>query len=356
MKQGWEVKKLGEVCDIICGQDYKSVKDDNGKYPIYGTGGIMGYASQYRCPANSVIIGRKGSINNPLFVETEFWNVDTAFGVVPNETILHPKFFYLFCKDYDFTRHDVSVTIPSLRRTDILKINVPIPPIAEQENIVAELDCLSGIIEKKKQQLKELDNLAQSIFYEMFSNQDGTPVKLSQACSIVSGLVNPNDEPYCNYPHIGGANIESHTGKFVNVKLAKEENLISGKYPFDDTMILYSKIRPNLNKVALPSFKGICSADMYPLIPQNEFDKVFLKYILTQKVFLDYAISHSGRANIPKINREDLLNYEFLTYPITLQQDFASKIESIEKQKELIAQSIKEAETLFNSRMDYYFG
>ena len=356
MKQGWEVKKLGEVCDIICGQDYKSVKDDNGKYPIYGTGGIMGYASQYRCPANSVIIGRKGSINNPLFVETEFWNVDTAFGVVPNETILHPKFFYLFCKDYDFTRHDVSVTIPSLRRTDILKINVPVPPIAEQEKIVAELDCLSGIIEKKKQQLKELDNLAQSIFYEMFSNQDGTPVKLSQACSIVSGLVNPNDEPYCNYPHIGGANIESHTGKFVNVKLAKEENLISGKYPFDDTMILYSKIRPNLNKVALPSFKGICSADMYPLIPQNEFDKVFLKYILTQKVFLDYAISHSGRANIPKINREDLLNYEFLTYPITLQQDFASKIESIEKQKELIAQSIKEAETLFNSRMDYYFG
>ena len=173
MKQGWEIKKLGEVCDIICGQDYKSVKDDNGKYPIYGTGGIMGYASQYRCPANSVIIGRKGSINNPLFVETEFWNVDTAFGVVPNEKILHPKFFYLFCKDYDFTRHDVSVTIPSLRRTDILKINVPVPPIAEQEKIVAELDCLSGIIEKKKQQLKELDNLAQSIFYEMF----GDPVE-----------------------------------------------------------------------------------------------------------------------------------------------------------------------------------
>ena len=238
---------------------------------------------------------------------------------------------------------------------DLTTAQLPVPPIAEQEKIVAELDCLSGIIEKKKQQLKELDNLAQSIFYEMFSNQDGTPVKLSQACSVVSGLVNPNDEPYCNYPHIGGANIESHTGKFVNVKLAKEENLISGKYPFDDTMILYSKIRPNLNKVALPSFKGICSADMYPLIPQNEFNKVFLKYILTQKVFLDYAISHSGRANIPKINREDLLNYEFLTYPITLQQDFASKIESIEKQKELIAQSIKEAETLFNSRMDYYF-
>ena len=88
MKQGWEIKYLGEVCEVICGQDYKAVKDDNGKYPIYGTGGVMGYASQYRCPSNSVIIGRKGSINNPLFVETEFWNVDTAFGLCANNLVL----------------------------------------------------------------------------------------------------------------------------------------------------------------------------------------------------------------------------------------------------------------------------
>ena len=126
MRDGWEIKKLGEICDIICGQDYKAVKDDNGQYPIYGTGGIMGYASQYRCPANSVIIGRKGNINNPLYVECDFWNVDTAFGVVPNRNILIPKYFYLFCKSYDFTKHDVAVTIPSLRRTDIIKIEVPV--------------------------------------------------------------------------------------------------------------------------------------------------------------------------------------------------------------------------------------
>ena len=162
MKQGWEIKKLGEVCEVICGQDYKAVKDDNGKYPIYGTGGVMGYASQYRCPSNSVIIGRKGSINNPLFVETEFWNVDTAFGVVPNKEVLCPKFFFLFCKNFDFTRLDVSVTIPSLRRVDILQIPIPVPPLPVQEQIVSELDLLSGIIEKKREQLKELDALAQS--------------------------------------------------------------------------------------------------------------------------------------------------------------------------------------------------
>ena len=102
MKQGWEIKKLGEVCEIICGQDYKSVKDDNGKYPIYGTGGIMGYADDYICEANTVIIGRKGSINKPIFVESPFWNVDTAFGLVANQKILMPKYLYYFCVNYDF--------------------------------------------------------------------------------------------------------------------------------------------------------------------------------------------------------------------------------------------------------------
>ena len=370
MKQGWEIKKLGE---IICEHSVRNKQDYD--YPVYSVTNSAGFCRDYfskevasKDKKTYKIVPKGYFAYNPSRI-----NVGSVDWQRHEDNVIVSPLYVVFgtddtiCQDYllyylkssstmALIQNHATGTVRANLKFDILsQFAISLPPIAEQEKIVAELDCLSGIIEKKKQQLKELDNLAQSIFYEMFSNQDGTPVKLSQACSVVSGLVNPNDEPYCNYPHIGGANIESHTGKFLNVKLAKEENLISGKYPFDDTMILYSKIRPNLNKVALPSFKGICSADMYPLIPQNEFNKVFLKYILTQKVFLDYAISHSGRANIPKINREDLLNYEFLTYPITLQKEFASKIESIEKQKELIAQSIKETETLFNSRRNYYF-
>ena len=376
MKQGWKTCKFADVFDLQMGKTpsrdnptywgddnmWVSIADMNEqKYMSATKEGITDVAVQESgikpIPKGTVIMSFKLSIGKVSIATSKLYTNEAIMGFIEKEEgTLVPEYLYYYLKGYKWEGANKAAMGMTLNKKTIAENTISYPPIAEQEKIVAELDCLSGIIEKKKQQLKELDNLAQSIFYEMFSNQDGTPVKLSQACSVVSGLVNPNDEPYCNYPHIGGANIESHTGKFVNVKLAKEENLISGKYPFDDTMILYSKIRPNLNKVALPSFKGICSADMYPLIPQKEFDKVFLKYILTQKVFLDYAISHSGRANIPKINREDLLNYEFLTYPITLQQDFASKIESIEKQKELIAQSIKETETLFNSRMDYYFG
>ena len=370
MKHGLNDKRLVDICGIQYGCPFDASLFSTSSYegmPLIRIRDVKGgqtetyysgeYSPEFIIRKGDYLIGMDGEFNiAPWQSEDALLNQRVCKIYTKSQDVVIRYVYRFLQKELKKIEDETPfVTVKHLSAKRLNQVYLPVPPIAEQEKIVAELDCLSGIIEKKKLQLKELDNLAQSIFYEMFSNQDGTPVKLSQACSVVSGLVNPNDKPYCNYPHIGGANIESHSGKFVNVKLAKEENLISGKYPFDDTMILYSKIRPNLNKVALPSFKGICSADMYPLIPQNEFDKVFLKYILTQKVFLDYAISHSGRANIPKINREDLLNYEFLTYPITLQQDFASKIEAIEKQKELIAQSIKETETLFNSRMDYYF-
>ena len=160
--KGWQIQQLGDVCNIICGQDYKSVKDDNGQYPIYGTGGVMGYASQYRCPEHSIIIGRKGNINTPLYVDCKFWNVDTAFGVVPNRDALIPKYFFFFCKNYDFTRHDVSVTIPSLRRADVIKIDVPIPPLTLQQDFASKIEYIEKQKELIKQSIQETETLFNS--------------------------------------------------------------------------------------------------------------------------------------------------------------------------------------------------
>ena len=363
MKEGWEIKKLGEVCDIICGQDYKSVKDDNGKYPIYGTGGIMGYASQYRCPANSVIIGRKGNINNPIYVETDFWNVDTAFGVVPKSEIIHPKFFYLFCKDYDFTKHDVSVTIPSLRRTDIIKIDVPIPPIAEQEKIVAELDCLSGIIEKKKQQLKEYDALAQSIFYEMFGdpveNEKGWEMrKLGEVGELARGVSKHRPR---NAPELLGGNIPLiQTGDIANAGMYIQ------KYnsTYSELGLSQSKLWPaGTLCITIAATIGKCSV----LTFDSCFPDSVVGYIVdckcTNNEYIYYIFGSLQKIleeNAPAVAQKNInlktLNELLIPIPpLSLQQEFASKIEAIEKQKALIKKSIEEVETLFNSRMDYYF-
>ncbi len=158
--KGWETKTIGNTCTITCGQDYKTVEDENGKYPIYGTGGIMGWANQFRCPKDSVIIGRKGNINNPILVNADFWNVDTAFGVTPNNEVLSAIYFFFFCKEYDFTQHDVSVTIPSLRRTDILKIKLPVPPLSLQQEFAEKIEA----IERQKALVQQSIDETQTMF------------------------------------------------------------------------------------------------------------------------------------------------------------------------------------------------
>ena len=92
--------KFADVLQIINGKNQKLVECENGQYPIYGSGGIMGWANDYICPAETVIIGRKGSINNPIFVDMPFWNVDTAFGLVADKNKLLPKYLYYFCCNF----------------------------------------------------------------------------------------------------------------------------------------------------------------------------------------------------------------------------------------------------------------
>ena len=191
----------------------------------------------------------------------------------------------------------------------------------------------------------------------MFGDDGGfEKVKLGDVVEVVSGLVDPNMEPYCSQLHVSPANIISGTNEIVNCIKAKDEGLISDKYPFKAGMVLYSKIRPNLNKVAVANFDGICSADMYPLTVLPKANNVFITKLLSSKQFLEYAIKNSGRARMPKLNRETLFSYSFKLPPLSLQQQFAEKISAIEAQKELVKQSIAETQALLDYTMDKYFG
>ena len=116
----WTYKKLGDVATIINGKNQKAVEDSNGQYPICGSGGIMGYATDYLCPENSVIVGRKGNINRPIFMTQKFWNVDTAFGISANLDLMIPKFLFYFCQIFDFQKLNKAVTIPSLVKSSML--------------------------------------------------------------------------------------------------------------------------------------------------------------------------------------------------------------------------------------------
>ena len=155
-----EIKKWKDILSITSGKNQREVENPNGKYPIYGSGGIIGRSDLFLCEANTVIIGRKGTIDNPIYVSEPFWNIDTAFGLVSGEELL-PKYLYYFCKIYNFKALDKSTGRPSLSKSDLQKIEMPVPPLEDQHRIVTRIEELfsqldSGVetLKKTKEQLK----------------------------------------------------------------------------------------------------------------------------------------------------------------------------------------------------------
>lgn len=187
MKEGWEIVKLEQICDIISGRNQKAVESPNGQYPIYGSGGIMGYASDFLCEAGATIIGRKGSINNPIYVQTRFWNVDTAFGMIPKPN-MHSKLFYYFCLYFDFSKMNKGTTIPSLVKKDLYQIDVPYnASLAEQQRIVeildAEFEKIDALKANAEKNLKNAKDLFQAGLKKELEPKEGW--KNSQIVNVV---------------------------------------------------------------------------------------------------------------------------------------------------------------------------
>ena len=180
---------------------------------------------------------------------------------------------------------------------------------------------------------------------------------LGDVLDVASGLIDPNDEPYAGWPHVGGDNIESHTGILRDLKKSGELGFISGKYAFGKDDVLYSKIRPRLNKVAVPDFDGTCSADIYPLRPRNgSITRSFLAYLLRSDDFLSYTRRFSTRTNIPKLNRKALLAYSFPLPPLKEQKRIAAILDAADELRAKRRESIDQLDTLLQSVFLDMFG
>jgi len=243
--------------------------------------------------------------------------------------------------------HSVGTSQRVLPISKLLRVTLPIPSPAEQRKIA---ECLSSVDELMAVQARKMDalkthkkGLMQQLFpregetqprlrFPEFQNAgDWEEYSLGQLIEIASGQVDPKQPPHCDSPQIGSENIESHSGNLVNVKSARDKGVISGNYAFDENDILYSKIRPALNKVAAPAFKGICSADIYPIRPANvDLLRSYLFYLLLSHDFLDYAMRNSERGKIPKINRDALVSYKTQIPSPAEQQRIASCLTSLD--------------------------
>ncbi len=155
-----------------------------------------------------------------------------------------------------------------------------------------------------------------------------------------SPWVDPREHPYIDMPHVGPDSIESGTCRLLHdtIQTPRQLGLKSGKYPFGAQHVLYSKIRPALRKVALPDFAGVCSADMYPLLPNTDIiTREFLALSLLSPVFTQYAVDNPDRNAMPKINRRTLLAFRMPVPDKIAQKWIADELFALQAKAERLA-------------------
>ena len=165
------------------------------------------------------------------------------------------------------------------------------------------------------------------------SNPNGWPILPFEEFANIDANMTTDYAKYADYPHIGIDSIEKDTGKLSGYRTVAEDSVKSGKYIFSPKHIIYSKIRPNLNKVALPAFHGLCSADAYPILCKDNCNRLYLAFVLRSRWFLEYIIPFSGRSNMPKVNREQINGFHWPLPPLELQEQFAAFIQQSDKSK-----------------------
>ena len=220
MKEGWEYKKLGDLCQVLDSQRKPVTKKDRTKgiYPYYGATGIQDYVDSYIFDGRFLLVGEDGakwgaSDKTAYIIEGKSWVNNHAHILKVLENV-NDRLLEYYLTFKDLSEYITGAVVPKLTQKALVSIPIPIPPLSEQQHIVEELDLLSSIIEKKKAQLNELDNLAQSLFYEMFgdpiTNEKGWVVKtMKEACNeIGDGLHGtPQYDPNGSIAFINGNNL-----------------------------------------------------------------------------------------------------------------------------------------------------
>lgn len=331
----------------------------------------MGYANDYICEADTVVIGRKGSINKPIFVETPFWNVDTAFGLHADRSKLVPKYLYYFCEEYDFERLNTTVTIPSLTKANLLNIEIPLPPLDEQRRIAALLDKVSGLIAKRREQLDKLDELVKARFVEMFGEPIANPMKwpekpLENMADIVSGITKgrkTKETELIEVPYMAVSNVKDGYIDWTTVKtiLATKAEIEQYRLLPDDVLMTEGGDPDKLGRGA------IIQQPLENCIHQNHIFRVrlnenillpsyfaeFLQHQKAKQYFLKCAKQTTG---IASINMRQLKGLPTLVPPLEIQVHFDDFVEKTGQSKLKIQQSLDKLEILKKALMQQYFG
>lgn len=366
-KQDWKRGKIKDICDKASSNIAQNkIVGMNGEYPVFGASGFVQNVDFYHRDKPYIGIVKDGSGVGRVNLYPAYSSLlGTLQYIIPKDgnEIGFVSYALQSLKLSDFASGSA---IPHIYFRDYGECEIPVPPLPTQQRIVAELDCISGILEKKRQQLKELDNLAQAIFYDMFGdpveNDKGWEVKkLGEVCDVRDGTHDsPKYVEKSDYVLITSKNIVD--GKIdysvVNHITKEDYDAINKRSKVDDGDIIMAMIgtigKPIIVKKEEYQF-CIKNVALIKFVSDSLVHNVYIQSLLCSKSFSQFIMSKNQGGNQKFIALGTIRQLQTPIPPLSLQQQFAKKIEAIERQKALINQSIKEVQTLFDCRMEEYF-
>ena len=371
-KTKWEKKTLGEICYIYDSQR-KPVSKENrikGIYPYYGATGLQDYVHDYIFDGRYLLLGEDGGKwnakeNSAYIVEGKIW-VNNHAHILQFKNNIIDSYICYYLNYSDLMEYITGSIVPKLTQAKMRKIEIPIPPLAEQRAIAAELDAVQKMIEGYKAQLADLDTLAQSIFLDMFGDPITNPKgwekePIHNSCKIIRGPFGGSLKKECFVP----------TGFAVYEQQNAIYNTFSFRYFIDEQKFNELKrfsVIPNdlimscagtMGKIAIvpqTAPKGIINQALMKISIIKDLNVIYLKFLMESSLFQD-SIENQAKGvamkNVAAVRT--IKNVLIPVPPLPLQQQFAERVEAIERQKELLQAQLAEAQTLMAERMQYYF-
>jgi type I restriction enzyme S subunit len=386
-KEGWIKKRFDEVFDLQMG---RTPSRDNKQYWTNGQFKWISIAdlknqkyinSTKECitelavsesgikpiPANTVIMSFKLSIGKTAITKECIFSNEAiiAFHLKKGYEII-PEYFYYYLNSYDWGTMNRAVMGQTLNKATISGKRIIIPPIPTQHQIVSELDTLIDIISKKKQQLEELDKLAQATFYDMFgdpvTNEKGWEVKTLQEavsidCPISYGIVQPGEEVESGLPIVRPVDL---LDTYVSMEKLKRIN------PELANSYKKTTLRGNEILICVRGTTGVMSLSTSELIGCNvtrglvplffdNHDRLFVYHLLKSPQIQQIISEKTYGIALKQINLSELRKIRLILPPVNVQSLFVKKIEAVHNQKQLISKSIGDVQQLFDYTMDKYF-
>lgn len=298
MRCEWKKVKISDVCKICYGKDHKQLLDGN--VPAYGSGGIIRRVNKSIHEKKSVLIPRKGSLDNLFFVDPPFWTVDTLFWTDIDETKINPAFFFYQLKTLDLASKNVGTAVPSLTTSVLNDIEINLPSMDIQKKIAA---ILSALDEKIATNRAINDNLQQQVsalyqsWFEDFEPSNGicpehwSYQELSTIANIVSGKRPPIKSEVCNQetsiPIVGAASImgftsqSNHTDKILVTGRVGTHGVVQRFdvpcWTSDNTLVITSPFYEFTNQILCGiDYSSMNRGSTQPLITQGDMKKVIV--------------------------------------------------------------------------------